>query len=89
MFLLHNIEDLINCLPVLINLGIFFAAVGFDVAAKASHNRQHLRTGFYMVKNMMASVFIWLSTIFGGVTDPPIREAPIHDLEGGYRIPSP
>ena len=48
------------------NLGIFIAAVGRDIAHKTPEERQKLVEGLDAIRTMIASRLAWLSTMLGG-----------------------
>ena len=66
VFLLCDIEKLIIYLPVLVNLGIFVAAVGCDIARRTPEERENLLNGFRTAKGMIAGCLGWLTSMFSG-----------------------
>ena len=65
VFLLCDIDKLLIYLPALVNLGIFLAAVGRDVARRSPEEKQALRDDLNTIKHVIAVPLAWLATLFG------------------------
>ena len=77
VFLLCDIEKLLMYLPALVNLGIFLAAVGYDIARRTPEEREDLLNGFRTAKGIIAGFLGWLTSMFSG---PPniVSYTPVH-----------